>query len=237
MRFGYLLLGALLAPALLSAQQAVEMWEEPRHQLVLELDNLKLVLVNIPPGDTSLFHMHRYATAYVIVSDALVEAQNRGETNWKSPDARAVRSPGTLIDRSDYPAGPFAHRVRNLDNRPLRLLALVNLAAHEKRAGELETGGLLDNAWFREHRLTLGPGAESEVLVFENPAVVVQISAGRSDAPSASSGSPSIQNIKTMPGAWSWHGQGSAFRLRNLGPGDADFVVVEVKMPASEPRN
>ena len=37
---------------------AVEMWDEPRHQLVFSMGNIRLLKVNIPSGDTSLLHKH-----------------------------------------------------------------------------------------------------------------------------------------------------------------------------------
>jgi len=231
---GRLFLGVLFVPALLYAQDtAVEMWEEPRHQLMLEMDHLRLVSVNIPAGDTSLFHQHRFATVYVLIADALVATQRKGDEGWKQPGERPLRAAGTLMDRSDYVNDPFAHRVRNQDDHALKLLALVNMSPALNSVGkEAEPRTLLDNTWFREHRLSVGAGAQSEALAFRNPAVVVQVSAGRSDAiPAVSTVErPSIQNLKTVPGAWSWH-EGSPFRLRNLGTTRADFVIVEVKKP------
>jgi len=230
-----LFLGVLFLPALLDAQDsAVDMWEEPRHQLLLDMDYLRLVSVNIPAGDTSLFHQHRYATVYVLIADALVATQRERDEGWKQPGERPLRATGTLMDRSDYVSDPFAHRVRNQDDHALKLVALVNVAtnpnANAKDAKKAAPGELVDNTWFREHRLSVGAGAQSEALAFRNPAVVVQVSAGRSDAVPADSTveRPSIQNLKTLPGAWSWH-EGSPFRLRNLGTTRADFVIVEVK--------
>jgi hypothetical protein len=187
--------------------------------------------VNLPPGDTTLFHKHRYATAYVLISDALVATQREGDEEWKHPGQRPLRPAGTLMDRSDYAINPFAHRVRNLDKRTLKLVALVNVASQGTEAGESEPDGPLDNAWFGEHRLSLSAAAQSHPLVFGNPVVVVQVSAGRSDAVPVDPRleRSAIQNVKTVPGAWSWHEKGSAFRLRNLGDTGADLVIIEVK--------
>ena len=53
----------LLSSFVLTAQ--VQVSKEPRHKKVLENKYIRLLDVNIPPGDTSLFHIHSTPSVFL----------------------------------------------------------------------------------------------------------------------------------------------------------------------------
>jgi len=139
---------------------AVDMWDEPRHQLLFSRDHVRLLLVNIPAGDTSLLHKHEYATSYVLLEDASMTSRD-AEGEWSAPPQRRLRKAGEIADRADYYVKPFSHQVRNVGTSTFTTLAVVNTHAGQFRP--VEKGGdghdlLLENDWFREHRLELSAG-------------------------------------------------------------------------------
>ena len=83
----------------------------------------------------------------------------------------------------------------------------------------------IDNAWFREHRVIVVPGSNSDTLEFANDVVLVQPVAGSSHV---------IENgvahsFKGSQAAFSWHPAGSEFRIANRNEDDMEFVLIEVK--------
>ena len=203
---------------------ALDMWEEPRHQLVFSMGNIRLLKVNIPPGDTSLLHKHEYATSYVVIEDALMTSRS-SDSLWTSRRKRNMRPAGTLVDRHDYYFEPFAHQVRNVSENTFRVFALVNMAPaqeQDKLSGTIGSTGQMENAWFKEHRLELEAEQVSEQFSFANPVVAIQISAGSSLVRNQHS-------PKTVAGAWSYHRAAEVFQFRNPGKGKIALLLLELK--------
>jgi hypothetical protein len=204
----------------------LEMWEEPSHQLVFNRDGTRVLDIRIVPGVLSEFHSHRYATVYVVVQGAKIKAQRAGG-DWVDLSERDRQSAGAMMDRPEYFASPYVHRVENVDDRALHLVSVVN----ERDVGATsdvapaEPGELIDNAWFMEHRLALAAGETSDVLRFSNEAVLVQFDGGAGHViEEGVAHSPG-----TAPGAFSWHAADSAFQVSNNSDYSREYVIVEVK--------
>jgi hypothetical protein len=223
------LLASVLPISALCAEQGerLEMWEEPSHQLVFVDGPARVLDVRIVPGVTSEFHKHRFATTYVIIQDALV-AQQYWDGDWSASGPRDYRDPGVTMDRSDYVQGPSYHRVRNEDQSSFHVVAVVNERSIENAGdtpGRATNARAIDNAWFREHRVGIAPGANSDTLKFSNDVVLVQPVAGSSHV---------IENdiahsFKGSPAAFSWHPAGSGFQIANRSDENLEFVLIEVK--------
>ena len=75
----YLLLNVLCA-----AQIPVS--QEPRHHKILENDHLRLLDVHIPPGDTSMIHLHATPSVFVVLNNVKTGSQVISEEDHsKSP--------------------------------------------------------------------------------------------------------------------------------------------------------
>jgi hypothetical protein len=98
--------------------------EEPRHKVALQNDYVRLLDVRVPPGDTSLFHVHQIPSFFIPLSTTIIGSQVKGQ----SP--RESRFP---IDSTWYNAfenGPLIHRVWNDDTSVLHVIDLELLAAN-----------------------------------------------------------------------------------------------------------
>jgi hypothetical protein len=203
------------------------MWEEPSHQLVFVDGPARVLDVRIVPGVTSDFHKHRFATTYVIIQDALV-ANQFWDDEWSASGPRDYRDPGATVDNSGYVEKPYYHRVRNEDQRTLHLVAVINERSEKDASATPDnTGddGAIDNGWFREHRVQLAAGSNSDTLKFANDIVLIQPVAGSSHV---------IENgiahsFKNSPAAFSWHRAGFEFQIANSGEKDLEFVLIEVR--------
>ena len=64
----------------ISAQEVVPVHQEPRHHLVYENDILQVLDVQIPVGDTTLYHTHDAPIFYVFISASSTDDQELGIT-------------------------------------------------------------------------------------------------------------------------------------------------------------
>ena len=222
-----LALGLLLAgPANSDVIGKREMWQEPSHQLVFERGNMRILDVRIVPGVTSEYHSHHFATVYFVVRDALLQNQDYGD-DWGAQAERQLRPPGSLMDRADYVDTNTYHRVKNYDAHAFHLLSVVNSATPEL-AGPDETAGdsdFLNNPWFTEHRISLAPGATSQMLSFGNDVVLTQSRDGLAHVIEEGV----VHSPRSMPGAWSIHDAGSQFQIVNSSTEAQEFTLIEVR--------
>lgn len=201
---------------------AVPVYEEPRHRLVFDKVPVKIVNVNIPPGDVSLYHFHEDPTLYIAIHGALMRSQDLGG-EWGAPDANARHGTGALVFRN-YRTAPQSHRVENLDDASFRLIGIV----HKGKGVSItapDQGAEIDNQWFRGTRVRLVPGAQTPGHQHKYPVLVVQVSDGESVV--VVNGLATAE--KTVIGNWSWHNAGVNHALRNIGESSAELVEVEIK--------
>src|SRR5688500_2674766 len=82
-------------------EKIVPVHQEPRHQLVFERPGTKILNVQIPPGDTTLFHTHSHPILYVNMSGSQTRSQTLGGA-WSGGEAPAVAAAPVAI-RPDVP--------------------------------------------------------------------------------------------------------------------------------------
>jgi hypothetical protein len=156
------------SPAL-AAQDAVPVHREPRHRLVWEDGPVRVLDVQVPPGDTSLYHIHDAAILYVPIAVSPIDAQPRGG-RWigVGPLDTSRFRVGRVVTDTQYVVRPLTHRVANVGPGLFRLIAVVNggpgdpAPADSTLPGQLETG----SSWFGQSRLTL---AAAPALRYTSP--------------------------------------------------------------------
>ena len=206
---GCLIIGLVL-------QQAVPVQEEPRHQLVLDDEVAFILDVQIPPGDTTLYHTHADPIFYVSIGTSRTRSQVMGR-DWVGPGAGPVSSPGRVFSNIRYADRPVTHRVNNVGDGLFRLIAVINRshgpsadsAVRSPRPIAMLPSGFeveIDNHWFRSFRGTLEPGASSTLHRHALPVVTVQVA----------------------DGTWLFHIAGTEHRLEN--PGDTSLELVEIEI-------
>lgn len=90
-------------------QAQVPVRQEPRHHPVFQNKYIRLLDVWLPPGDTTLFHIHDTPSVFVVLTNTLTGSQEKGE-GWTNGMSVA----GTSWYRSFTPV-ILVHRVCNLD--------------------------------------------------------------------------------------------------------------------------
>ena len=92
--------------------------QEPRHHKVLENNHVRLLDVQIPPGDTTQFHVHATASVFIVLSEAKTGSQVLSEEDHS---AAPIVHYGNLWFEGFY-RKPRIHRVYNLDDHEFRVM-------------------------------------------------------------------------------------------------------------------
>jgi hypothetical protein len=194
-------------PLVLAAETVVPVHQEPRHRLVHEGPELRVLDVGIAPGDTTLFHRHDAPIAYVYISPTPTKAQVFGQ-DWESASSTTGPAPaiGSVLFNETYAATPVEHRVTNLGEVPFRLIAILNRGPGQANGSNEFFGGTdpieSTGRWFRSTHHTLSSQATWDWEGSSRPVVVVQVSSGM---------------VVVQPG------KGASTTLQSLG----DFIVLQ----------
>lgn len=115
-----------------SNAQAVPLEREPRHRVVLDAGTFRIFDVQIPPGDTTLFHIHRLPQLLIPVSVSPTDVQ-LADSGWVGtlPSADPGWHPGDVVIDSSFVQAPVTHRVTNVGTQLFRLI-LIN-SSHSAR--------------------------------------------------------------------------------------------------------
>lgn len=191
-----------------AGQRVVNIREEPRHRIMHRDEDLYVIDVQINPGDTTLPHTHDSAILYTFIS------------NGEGPLDGRVSSITRYVDEH------YTHQVSNAGPGLFRIIALANYGPPQQT--EDAPAGLapeLENDWFRSYRLTLEPGASSELHLHANPVLVVQVSDGVSHV----SREDGITAELGAMGDWTWRDADSPFRIQNRSMQAVTLVVNEAR--------
>jgi hypothetical protein len=222
------------------SDKVVPVHEEPRHRLVFESPQTRILDVQIPAGDTTLFHTHSDPILYVSMSQSQTRSQTLGREWGEAPAASAAQAaatapaapaasaaparPGRMTSTTSYAKQPLTHRVNNVGQGLFRLIGVLNRSAGDETDGPSEgftAQPEITNRWFRGYRWTLTSNAAPHR--HRNPVAVVLIT-GR-----ASARGPSTTALD-KPGQFAWFEGDAEHSIISVG-GDAEVVEVEVRRP------
>ena len=209
-------------------EKPVPVYDEPMHQLVLERAPVRVLDVQIPPGETSLFHIHGAPIFYVAIDISPIDAQPIGG-EWNATRI-SEWIPGQVAYDLRYAEKSFTHRVRNVGTEAFRLIAVTNSGPGAQSAGPVRSSdlpGKVENevAWFRQSRVTLPPGESSGWFRSTSPIVVVQVGPGEAEIlPEDGDGQST-----TSSGDFAFVEPGHGSEIRNRGAEPMTLVVIEAR--------
>jgi len=170
----WLLAGAFFG-ACVGVIAQVPMEKEPRHHVVFENEALRVVEPSIPPGDTTLEHLHAHDDATVCISGAHLRVRRQG-ADWGP-----VGEPCRLgqINATEYAGKPASHTVQNTGSGVFRLAVVENL----RESGWSTNPPLLaastvlakETRAFQIYEVTLDPRSRETSHVHKNPTIIVLV--------------------------------------------------------------
>jgi quercetin dioxygenase-like cupin family protein len=219
-----------------NGERLVHVFDEPRHKTVFEQGTIRVLDIQIPPGDTTLFHTHDTAMLYVNIGRSQTRSQILGKewsgggasTSSAAAPAAPPQAASAMFSVTGYVKEPQTHQVNNVGTSTFRLIGVSNASAGGAGlddetpgiAGELE----IANDYFRGYRHTLAPGASVAAHVHRTPVVVVQVNEGQVKADGAS-------GTLRGSGSFAYVAAGQAHAIANAGQAAVTVVEVEVRQP------
>lgn len=204
-------IAALLSAGHLEAQRVVKVEQEPRHRVVVDHPEFKLLDVQILPGDTTLDHTHDSPILYTYISLGNGSAGGRVTANTR------------------YAVQPFTHRVSNSGPDLFRIIALAHFGegrvGHDDRPDGMNVEPQLENEWFRSYRLELAPGQETGPITHKNPTFIILVSDGRTRVTKENGFGAEL----TKQGDWTMRESDSPFSIRNDAREPVSIVVNEAR--------
>ena len=192
--------------------RVVHILDEPRHRTVYQQEGIRLLDIQINPGDTTLPHTHDNPILYTFIS------------NGAGPLG------GRLSSTTRYVDEPYTHRVTNEGPGLFRIVALASFSEPVGENVDDWPSGLpaeveLENDWFGAWRITLQPGERSNEIRHVNPAFVIQVSTEGVVHIERSDG---ITAELLEPGDWA--SSDLSYALHNPAEEPVDLVINEARL-------
>ena len=203
-----------------SAQSAVAIEQEPAHRLVLQNPHVRVFDVWLPPGEDSLWHVHRHDGISVRLADATIADQ---------PEDGPAETFRLRRGAVAYGATPTArtHLVRNVGETTFHNIYIELLTDHDVGKGRAPASARraeFENDRVRALRRILAPGESTDMHTHTSSGVAVLVTAGRLEI---SSPERAARTSDVNAGAVQWIDSGTTHSLKNLG--DAPIEIVDIE--------
>ena len=200
-------------------QTPVPVSQEPDHHLKFENGYIRVYDVVVPPGASTLFHLHSLDYFFVNFEDADLKSQALGQ-----PEQDLILKSGEVR----YIPGPLTHRVRNVGTSAFHNLTvelLSPLAARSTPALPLgkHQSLVLENARIRVVQTLLQPGESTGVHSHPQHSFIVVVGDGTVEG-LVPGGDKSGES-----GRDGWHDNPLTHDLKNTGRVAVRVVEVEMK--------
>jgi hypothetical protein len=203
---------------ILSAQ--VQVSKEPRHNNALENKYVRLLDVNIKPGDTSLFHIHSTPSVFVHFTNTVVCSQIKSK-EW----VRAKNTQGNASYRS-FVNDTLVHRVSNCDTVPFHVTDVELLSPYKpaRKLQPLPFPLLFENEKVIAYRLTAG--VFNNQIIKSRAPMIAQMVAG-SEVKLHNKKGKELSQLRA--GKYLYIKPGAAFYFSANGNEEINMVLFEIK--------
>jgi hypothetical protein len=222
MRIGILLIFFL--GFFLICQSQVLVSKEPRHHVVFANDQIRLLNVLLPPGDTTQYHLHSTPSLFITFSATHTASQliNKQPVEGHS-------KPGDTWFENLLPPHVKVHRVWNMDTSTYHVMDVELL---EKDSG-FTTPALalphlqlkIDTPWVRSYAATLNQGQELNIGKHRSALVLVCMNNATLQITRPGSSHQEVVEAAKFYILTA----GESFALKNNGAAMANFTLVELR--------
>ena len=207
-------------------EQAVDAKDELHHRPKFVNEVVRVLDVEVLPGEATLYHTHSLDYPYVMLSTTLLKNDIPGKAQT---DLNIVAG---LIGYYRASQGAYTHRFTNVDTTTFRAIGIELLSdkplgsGAEAVAENTNVKKVLDNERVRGYRLTLPPGESVGPLSLPGRSVRVAQTAGVIEQ-SINDGEP--RRISIQLAQFEWRESAAKFVLKNVGDTTIELVEFEFK--------
>lgn len=197
--------------------------EEPRHHLVFQNKEIRILNVLIPPGDTSQYHIHTTPSLFIRLSSATIGSQLQG---GKASVGKSMA--GTIRFENLAPPNIRTHRVWNADKDTFNVMdveLLLKDTVFDKIPLTMPNLELeIDTNWVRAYRLTML--GETEFRMKNKKQLLILVSLNVATMQMKQNGKTYYQTLK--PGSYFVIRKRHSFSIKNTSDKNALFVLIEL---------
>jgi len=198
--------------------------KEPRHVPKLVNEWVRLVDVEIPEGEQTLFHRHSFDYPYVLVTSVTLYNQIHGQ------EPKDVKMEAGFVGYYDAATkGAYTHRFINRGPGVFRAIGIELLKPHASEAGRVinfpGVEPVVNNERVAAYKFRLVPGASTGTLRIPGPSIRVALGAG-----SISEGSSgSTTSTQLAPAQFVFREQAVTTTVSNIGDTPVEWVEFVLK--------
>jgi len=201
----------------------VPVHEEPRHHLVFQSEEVRILNVLIPPGDTTKYHSHTTPSLFIRLTNTTTGSQLQG---GKASTGRSIA--GTVLFENLAPPNNRIHRVWNADKDTFNVLdveLLMKDAVFDKKPLTIPNLELeIDTNWVRTYRLSMTGG--TEFMIKSKNELLLLVSLNAVTTQTKQNGKTENQPLK--PGSYFVISKRQSFYLKNTSDKKTPFVLIEL---------
>jgi hypothetical protein len=209
------------------AERVLPANEEPRHVVKLENEWVRIVDVEIPEGEQTLYHTHSLDYPYVLVTSVTLFNQILGQE-----PKDAVMQAGFIGYYNATTKGAYTHRFINRGPGAFRAIGIELLQPVESGAAPkaalppLEGAEIaLDNERVGAYRIKIAPGASVGPLTIPGPSIRVSTREGRMGHEVEDTQS----EMRVTPAQFVFQPQTTTATFTNLGSTELELVEFVLK--------
>jgi hypothetical protein len=205
----------------LTAQVLVH--EEPFHKPVYQNKDVRILNVVIPPGDTSLYHLHYTPSVFVFFtpSAAGTQLQGKGPVSMKFTAGRILfedlAAPNTRI-----------HRAWNEDKEDMHVMDVELLFENSGfKSSPLQVPGVkleVDTPWIRGYKVGLSQNEALELKGKKNSFILISLAEANVEV--NTTGKPQTETLKR--GSFYDIQRKKSFYVKNTGTDNIQFALLEL---------
>ncbi len=207
-----------------SSRAQVPVSKEPRHHVVLDNGEIRVLNVLIPPGDTTQYHLHTTPSVFINFTKTTT-----GSQVLNGQPSTGTSAPGTIYFENLAAPHNRIHRVWNVDTAAFHVMDIELLSKDTGFAQQplalTYSALLINNPWVRAYKLHLGNAQLAAVNQRQSACILVAINDAAVHI--VQNGTEKATTVKA--GDLFWIEPGGHFSIINTGNTVKDFALLEVK--------
>ena len=197
--------------------------EEPRHHLLFQNKEIRILNVLIPPGDTSQYHIHTTPSLFIRLTNTTTGSQLQG---GRPSGGKSIA--GTILFENLAQPNIRTHRVWNADKDTFNVMdveLLLKDTVFDKMPLDMPNLELeIDTNWVRTYRLTMLEG--TEFMVKDKKQLLLLVSLNIARMQTTQDGKTGYQTLK--PGSYFVIRKRQSFSIKNTSDKSVPFILVEL---------
>jgi hypothetical protein len=210
--------------------RVVIVYQEPRHRVVRDEGDIKMLDIQMLPGDSTLYHTHDSPILYNMISGGA------GPTGSASSNTR-------------YLTEPITHKVGNPGPHLFQIVAMASYGPGEADLTASPPDGLtgeacaderpanmtgscleIENNWFRAYRVDLAPGQQTPVYRHRHDVSIVLFTPGSVQVTKENGFGAELEKA-AGPAVYTWREAEQPYTIKNVGSAPVSLFVNEARRP------